>query len=182
MTYLLRSIPVATVAVLALSPWTTALAQQSGPRAEKSRYVAEKRIIGPITLIEETETDLSFKARVDTGATTSSVHVEAWRIEDESPNMAENIGKKIRFCIKNHRGEAQWITRKIADLSVIKTSEREEERYKVKMTLRCDNVKKKVLVSLNDRSHMDYPMLLGRNFLQGDFVVDVDLTDEDEQG
>ncbi|MGI9428772.1 MAG: RimK/LysX family protein, partial [Bythopirellula sp.] len=60
-------------------------------------------------------------------------------------------------------------------ISVIKTSEREETRYKVPVTLNCLDVKKRVLVSLNDRSHMTYPMLLGRNFLQGDFVVDVDL-------
>jgi hypothetical protein len=32
-----------------------------------------------------------------------------------------------------------------------------------------------VLVTLNDRTSMDYPLLVGRNFLHGDFLVDVDM-------
>jgi hypothetical protein len=55
------------------------------------------------------------------------------------------------------------------------TSEREEDRYMVRMTLRLNDVKKRILVSLNDRSHMNYAALLGRNFLRDDFVVDVSL-------
>ena len=43
------------------------------------------------------------------------------------------------------------------------------------MTLRHNDVKKLVLVSPNDRSHMNYPLLLGHNFLRGAYVVDVSL-------
>jgi hypothetical protein len=32
-----------------------------------------------------------------------------------------------------------------------------------------------VLVTLSDREKMKYPVLLGRNFLRGDFLVDVNL-------
>jgi len=136
--------------------------------------VVKKQVIGSTAIVEETESDFTFRARVDTGATTSSMHVEDWKIEDEAEQMPENVGKTIRFRIKNEHGESEWLERKIADTSLIKTSEQQEQRYKVRMTLSCLNVKKRVLVSLNDRSHMTYPMLLGRNFLQGDFVVDVD--------
>ena len=45
----------------------------------------------------------------------------------------------------------------------------------VRMTLRLNDVKKRILVSLNDRSHMNYAALLGSNFLRDDFVVDVSL-------
>ena len=135
----------------------------------------EKLVIGPTAVVEETESDLIFPARVDTGATTSSLHVEEAKVVDEASKMTENVGKKIRFRIKNHRGESEWLERRIAEISVIKTSEQEETRYKVPVTLNCLDVKKRVLVSLNDRSHMTYPVLLGRNFLQGDFVVDVDM-------
>jgi hypothetical protein len=36
-------------------------------------------------------------------------------------------------------------------------------------------VEKKVLVTLNDREKMKYPLLLGRNFLRNDFLVNVSL-------
>jgi hypothetical protein len=137
--------------------------------------VAEKRIIGPTTIVAEAESELDFRARVDTGAMTTSVHVEEWAIEDESSDMNENIGKKIRFRMKNHKGESQWLESRVEEIGVVRTSEQEETRYKVLLTLLWNDVKKQVLVTLNDRSHMKYPMLLGRNFLEGDFVVDVDL-------
>lgn len=134
---------------------------------------AEKQIIGATAAIKVVDGGLTFPARVDTGATTTSLHVEEWSIEDPSETMAENVGKVIRFCIKNHEGQIEWLERKIVELSTIKTSVQEEQRYKVNITLSYRGVEKKVLVSLKDRSHMEYPLLLGRNFLEGNFVVDV---------
>ncbi len=63
----------------------------------------------------------------------------------------------------------------VSFVTALLTSVDQEERYKVRLTLRLHEVKKRVLVTLNDRFHMKYPMLLGRNFLRGDFIVDVDI-------
>ncbi|QDS99976.1 ATP-dependent zinc protease family protein [Adhaeretor mobilis] len=138
----------------------------------------QKQVIGAIAKVEEKQSDLTFTARVDTGATTSSIHVEQWNIADSAEKMTKNLGKKIRFQIKNGDGDRKWLERKIEAISVVKTSEREEMRYKVPVTLTCNGVKKRVLVSLNDRSHMKFPVLLGRNYLEGDFLVDVELSKE----
>ncbi len=137
--------------------------------------VVEKRIIGPTTMVAEANSELNFKARVDTGAMTTSVHVEEWAIEDESPNMEENVGKKIRFRMKNHKDESEWLETRIEEIALVKTAAHQQTRYKVQLTLCWNDMRKQVLVTLNDRSHMKYPMLLGRNFLEGDFVVDIDL-------
>lgn len=144
------------------------------PLAGPTPMVGEKLVIGPTATVAEEKTDIQFRARVDTGATSSSVHVEEYVIEDEAPEMADNVGKKIRFRITNQDGESEWLESKIAQVTVVKTSVERQERYKVRMTLRLHEVKKQVLVTLNNRSHMKYPMLLGRNFLKGDFIVDVE--------
>ena len=157
------------------------LAAESKATKAKGETV-QKQIIGPTATVEEAESDLAFRARVDTGATTSSFHVEEWVIEDEATEMTENIGKTIRIKLKNHLKQTDWIKRKILDISTIKTSEQQEERYIVRMTLRLNDVEKRVLVSLNDRSHMNYPALLGRNFLRDDFVVDVSLKSRPARG
>jgi len=135
--------------------------------------IAEKRVIGPTTIVAEAKSELDFEARVDTGAASTSVHVEEWTIEDESPTMDENVGKKIRFRIQNHLGESQWLESRIEAIGLVKTSEQKEERYKVELTLCLNDLRKQVLVTLNDRSQMKYPLLLGRNFLEDDFLVDV---------
>jgi hypothetical protein len=43
----------------------------------------------------------------------------------------------------------------------------------VKVTIEIKGEKFEVEANLNDRSHMRYPVLLGRNLLYGNFVVDV---------
>jgi len=141
----------------------------------------KKRVIGATATVMEKQSELLFRARVDTGAKSCSLHVEKVVIEDESETMADNIGKVIRFQVKNRDDETHWLEGKINGYVLIKTSNSEirERRYKVPITLRWKDVEKTVLVTLNDRSHMEYPLLLGRNFLLGEFIVDVELNNED---
>ena len=152
------------------------LAESHGSTKTNDKVVklGKKRVIGATATVEEVRSDLLFRARVDTGATTTSLHVEEFTIEDEAERMEDNVGKKIRFRMTNQDGKSEWIESRISEVSVVKTSVDEELRYKVLLTLRLYEVKKKVLVTLKNRAHMKYPMLLGRNFLRGDFVVDVE--------
>ena len=48
-----------------------------------------------------------------------------------------------------------------------------DQRPVVKVTIEVMGRKFKVDANLNDRSHMKYPVLVGRNLLYGNFVVDV---------
>jgi hypothetical protein len=135
---------------------------------------ATPRVLGPVAIVSEEESGLEFVARVDTGAAVCSLHAEEFRVDEGSEVASENVGKSIRFRIVNRRGESIWLERRIADVKEIKTSDTVEWRYAVPMMLSCEGTHKQVLVTLNDRSQMSYAMLLGRNLLKGEFVVDVD--------
>ena len=154
----------------------TGLAHSEGPAPQDEPPV---RLIGATTVITEVSTGLPFPARVDTGATSCSIHCEAMEIKDAHQDPRENIGKPVRFLVKNKEGEGEWVESKIIDHVKVRSSNREDERYKVRLKLRWEDVEKRVLVTLNDRQKMKYPVLLGRNFLRDDFLVNVSLDDND---
>jgi hypothetical protein len=143
-----------------------------------------KHVIGATATLTEATSGLKFAARVDTGATTCSIHAEQWEIESHSRRPPENVGKPIRVLVRNEKGEEAWIETVVAGRVRVRSSVQSEDdyhgRYKVRLPLEWNGLKKEVLVSINDRTDMDYPLLVGRNFLRGDFVVDVDVDNDDE--
>jgi hypothetical protein len=94
------------------------------------------RLIGATTVVTEVSTGLPLPARVDTGATSCSIHCESYEIKDADPNPKVNIGKPVRFLIKQDDGKSEWVEAKIVDHVRVRTSEREDERYKVSLRLR----------------------------------------------
>ncbi|MEM8945252.1 MAG: RimK/LysX family protein [Planctomycetota bacterium] len=148
----------------------------------------EKCIIGATATLIEKQSGIKFRARVDSGAKSCSLHVEKTEIQNGSTKeniterMTENVGKVISFVVKNGDGKTHILKRKIAGYVIIKTSDKSEgkRRYKVPLTFLWKNMEKEVLVTLNDRRHMDYPLLIGRNFLRDDFLIDVSLNSDDK--
>jgi hypothetical protein len=134
-----------------------------------------KLIIGATEVIEIEPSKLQFKARVDTGAQTSSIHAED--VEIDLNGGAK--GKPISFTVVNREGQSQRIHSHVVRQIVVKTSEGSERRYAVPMIVTLKQHSKTVLVTLNDRAHMRYRLLLGRNWLRDDYIVDIELNDED---
>jgi hypothetical protein len=143
-----------------------------------------KQVIGATATITEATSGLKFASRVDTGATTCSIHAVKWEIENHSRRPSQNVGKPIRVLVRNEKGEEAWIETVVEGRVRVRSSVQNEDdyhgRYKVRLPLEWNGVKKEVLVTINDRTDMDYPLLIGRNFLRGDFVVDVELDNDDE--
>jgi hypothetical protein len=153
-----------------------ASADEAASVAESAKPAQPRvRLIGATTLVTEVTTGLPLAARVDTGATSCSIHCETFEIKDAHPDPKENIGKPVRFLLRNKDGEDLWVESKIVDHVTVRTAERDDERYKVRLQLRWEDVEKKVVATLNDRQRMKYPMLLGRNFLRDDFLVNVSM-------
>lgn len=140
-----------------------------------------KHVIGATAKVVEATWGVAIPARVDTGAHTCSVDAEKVEVADEAKDRKQNIGKRIRFLMRDGDERKDWIETKIASCATIMTADDQENlRYEVRLTLRYNGVDKKVLVTLNDRADLDYPMLIGRNFLYDDFVVDVSLNNHDK--
>lgn len=107
-------------------------------------------------------------AKVDTGAQTSALHVEDIEVLPRG---------RIRFRVVVHRTKRDRhvrVTTRIQRRSRVRSSNGNYEiRYFVKTLMRLGSVDKEIEVSLTDRGKMAHRMLLGREALRGDFVVDV---------
>lgn len=159
---------------------TAVAACVGGIMSAKGNDAGEKRqkhVIGATATLTESSSGLSFPARVDTGAETCSLHVEKLEIQEKTARRVRNVGKTLRFLLKGSDGKTKWVEGIVADAVRVKSSSLRngefDHRYKVRLTLQWKDVRKEVLVTLNDRTSMDYPLLVGRNFLDGDFLVDV---------
>jgi|GEM_PF-430254 len=159
--------------VVVLGGKWTSVPIESPLLAQSETASLTKRVIGPVATVGESESEIQFLARVDTGAKTCSLHALEKTVLGGSKYMEENVGKRVCFRVENRNGETEWLERSIAEVRKIRTSEGEETRYLVPLVLTCDGVEREVLVTLNDRSRMRYTMLLGRNYLSGHFLVDV---------
>jgi len=134
-----------------------------------------KQIVGATEVVFVEEANLSFKARVDTGAKTSSIHAENIELD----LSGDPRGKPISFDLVTKEGLSRKIETRVSSVIKVRTSEMAEHRYVVPLLMKWNDSKKTVLVTLNDRAKMEYRLLLGRNWLHGDFIVDVDKNKED---
>ena len=134
-----------------------------------------KQIVGATEVVFIEEANLYFKARVDTGAKTSSIHAEKIKVD----LSGDPQGKPISFYLVTKEGQSRKIETHVTSVVKIRTSAQSEYRYVVPFFIKWNDSNKKVLVTLNDRKKMDYRLLLGRNWLHGEFIVDVDVNNED---
>lgn len=110
---------------------------------------------------------LKLKAKVDTGANTSSLHAV-----DIEPFEYEGA-THLRFVVPLN-GVFHRVQAPVARRGVVRSSEGlKDERYFIEAVIRMGRVMSPIVLSLNDRSSMLYPVLLGRSFLRERYVVDV---------
>ncbi len=153
------------VPVLAADPPKVERLSEKGPPPDKL-------VIGQAEWIAVPLTDSVFRARIDTGATTTSIF--ATDIE-----IFERDGKNwVRFVIQNTDPEAEFpMEAPVARIVPIKKRgvEGHTRRPAVEMDLVMGEATRKVEVNLADRTGFEFPLLIGRDFLKGLAVVDVTL-------
>jgi hypothetical protein len=109
------------------------------------------------------------RAKVDTGARSSALHVDAqWRFTDGG---APWVGFRL-----TPRRAADSVCEAVAPIrderEVADSGGRRSLRVFIRSRLRLAGIEREIEINLVDRGAMRYPMLLGRTALDGMFTVD----------
>lgn len=133
----------------------------------------EKKIIGRTDKIDFPELELAgIDAKIDTGAYTSSIHCKDIIEVDQQlncsfldPTHPEYNGKCFTFY--NY------------DITAVKSSNGNVEiRYAVRTKITLFNKTYNITLTLSSRDDMRFPVLIGRKFLSGKFLVDPQLENQ----
>lgn len=127
-------------------------------------------VIGAVEWALVEPANLILEARIDTGADTSSIHAENIR-------LVERDGKRyVQFSLEDpSTKEAIPVERRLHRRILVKqnTDAPPDRRYVVRMWVTVGTTRLWLDVSLSDRDDFEYDLLLGRNLLVDEFVVDV---------
>lgn len=124
-------------------------------------------IIGEVEPVYFLPMKSPFLARIDTGATTSS-------LDCRDISFFERDGEKwVSFKLKNRKsGEEHVFEKKVERTFRVKRMGEDENRKAVKMDIKMGNEIFSAVFSIADRTNFDYQGLVGRNILTGRFIVD----------
>lgn len=132
-----------------------------------------KAILGEEEWVWLEPISLHFRARIDTGATTSSLNAQDLQ-------YFERDGKDwVRFNL-DHNTDDQTPDIDTIESPIIRwvkirqaSAEELERRPVIEMKIKIGKLEEKAQFTLSDRSQMNYPVLLGRQFFKDIALVDV---------
>ncbi len=136
---------------------------------DKTHLLDDRFIIGEVEPVMIKKTGFTMPARIDTGAQTSS-------LDAVDIIVFERDGKRwVKFTVKDPKsGKTAEIESKLVRIVKIKRHGGQPiERPVVKLRAMLGTQEQKGEFSLTDRSSFKYPILIGRNFLDGKWIVDV---------
>lgn len=132
---------------------------------EENEEEKQKKILGVSANVKFVNLNKQADAKVDSGATTSSLHATNVKINGDqvsfvSPALSDN---EITMSMAGQQ-----------DVHTSDNHQKSEIRPMVSFDIEIDGtLVKNVLFNLNDRSHMDTQILLGQDVLKaGNFIID----------
>ncbi|MCL1059229.1 ATP-dependent zinc protease [Shewanella gelidimarina] len=132
-----------------------------------------KFILGAVENVYVDEIKASFNTRIDTGAESSSLDAHNIILFERDGNQW------VRFDVLTNGAKqpAQTFESKVERFVRIKESDDKTDRRPViHAHLEIGQYKAETDLNLSDRSHLEFPLLLGRKFMQDIAVVDVGQT------
>ncbi len=130
--------------------------------------VRKKIVVGRIEWVKIGPDEIPLKARIDTGAKTSSLHAKNIK------EFVEDGKKYVQFETYHNKDDSHIFKKEVIKTSKVRSSNGAvETRYVVPMEVKLAERSFDINVNLNDRDDLKYNFLVGRNLLMGYFVVDV---------
>lgn len=130
--------------------------------------VFSKTVVGRVEWISVVNPEAKFRARVDTGAQTCSLHAE---------NIVEKEidGKQyVEFTTEDDLGQRHTFLKEVIKRTIVKsTSGSSERRYVIRLDFDFGGERISANVNLNNRKTLRHNFLIGRNLLLGHYIVDV---------
>lgn len=124
----------------------------------------EKTVIGRVEKIIFPEmNNIIMRARIDTGAKTSSLSASAQVLSDG----------RLKVQLFDEPSVPALYFRHFSTVVVASSNGQVQTRYKVLITVVLKKRKIRAHFTLANRTSQVYPVLIGRNILRGKFVVDV---------
>ncbi|KWU01910.1 MAG: ATP-dependent zinc protease family protein [Vibrio toranzoniae] len=132
-------------------------------------------ILGGIEKVFIDSIKQSFDARVDTGATTSSLNAV------DIKEFERNGKDWVKFHLDDQaeaEKEQKWIEAPVIRYVKIRqsTNDQTERRAVIELWVKVGKIHEKAQFTLADRSQMSHPVLLGREFIKDIALVDVSKT------
>lgn len=126
--------------------------------------------IGWVEYADVGKQNFRLEAKIDTGADFSSINAEILK------EFSVDGEKWIQFKIENQQKQYMNLERKIERYAEIKGRlMSSKKRPVIKLDVCVGNISRNIEVNLAQRKNFKYPMLIGRNFLQGFFLVDSEI-------
>lgn len=106
------------------------------------------------------------KARIDSGAKTSSLSAGALTY------FQRDNEAWVRFSTTNYKGSTIWLERKVVRIARIKQNDGTlKERPTITLDICLANLYQATEVTLENRDALNYQLLIGREFLNGYFLI-----------
>lgn len=161
-----------------------------------SAHKLEREEIGSKAYINLADKDISFLGRIDSGARITSLHAVNIKLDGDKPliriksfskhtgmpfhqkekneHYKRNIGRLISFDTQNELGQIRHLKARVINVAKVRNAQGVEYRYVIRLGLQYKGISKFKDVNLRDRSNMTYKLLVGRNWLNDDFIIKTD--------
>ena len=133
-----------------------------------SDNIGDRQVSGWVEKVSVGDPPVIFRAKIDTGAKHSSLHAGDYKL------YSKGGVEWVKFSVKNQEGDTLNVDKPVKRVTQIKQKGNRPNRKRpvIEMGICLGNVYKEVEVNLADRANFNYPVLVGRSFLEGSFVVD----------